>query len=442
MKSIQIFEKYAQGYDQWFGKNKYVYESEVLALTKFIPKNSKGVEIGVGTGRFSVHLGVKIGVEPAQAMAKIARKRGIKVYDAKAELLPFKDGVFDYVLMVTTICFLQNPQKALIEAKRVLKPEGHIIIGMIDKDSTLGKIYESKKNDSKFYKFAKFYSVNQIIKQLRELKYNNIKTCQTLFKNPKNITDVEPIKKGYGDGGFVVISAQREAARPDKVTLDVPVYRQTTPFTCGPASLLMVLKFFDPKYPFTRDEEIALWRESTLGIFHGTCRYGLATAACKRGLNVRISSNKSGIAYECAAVVGLRTTEKDMLEVLFKDMKNRAIQNRISETDEDVTVELLKSYLVQHQLPIVLINAKLVSNDDEPHWVVMTGYDREFIFINDPLAEDGNIRKKVHVKEFQKWLGYKGGKCVLFILDHRILQMRQSHKPPEEKSSYGKKKEK
>jgi len=254
--------------------------------------------------------------------------------------------------------------------------------------------------------------------------------------------DVEPTKKGHGEGVFVVISAQKDAARPDKMTLDVPVYRQTTPFTCGPASLLMVLKFFDPKYPFTREEEIALWRESTLGIFHGTCRYGLATAACKRGLKVNISSNKSGIAYECAAVEGLRTTEKDMLKVLFKDMKNRAIQNRISETDEDVTVDLLKSYLVQHQLPIVLINAKLVSNDDEPHWVVMTGYDTKFIFINDPLAEDENVRKKVPVKEFQKWLGYKGGKCVLFIHNHGILQMKQSQKPLEEKSSDRKKKEK
>jgi len=53
-----------------------------------------GLEVGVSTGRFAVPLGIRIGVEPANAMAEIARKRGIEVYDAKGEKLPFDDESF------------------------------------------------------------------------------------------------------------------------------------------------------------------------------------------------------------------------------------------------------------------------------------------------------------------------------------------------------------
>jgi ubiquinone/menaquinone biosynthesis C-methylase UbiE len=79
-------------------------------------------------------------------MAYMARKRGIDVHEAMAEALHFDDESFDFVLMVTTICFLENPLQALKEAKRVLKPGGHIFIGMIDRNSPPGREYERKDN--------------------------------------------------------------------------------------------------------------------------------------------------------------------------------------------------------------------------------------------------------------------------------------------------------
>jgi ubiquinone/menaquinone biosynthesis C-methylase UbiE len=210
MNSIEIFEKYAQEYDGWFDVNRFAYQSEVLALKKFIPENSKSLEVGVGTGRFAVPLGIKVGIEPAKAMADIARKRGIEVYDARAEELPFSDSSFDFILIVVTICFVQDPIQALRETRRVLKPAGYIIIGMIDKESFLGKLYELKKKESKFYRHANFYPVRQVLDWLEKLDFKYIKTCQTIFKNPKRITAIEPVKEGHGEGGFIVIAAQKE----------------------------------------------------------------------------------------------------------------------------------------------------------------------------------------------------------------------------------------
>jgi SAM-dependent methyltransferase len=208
--NIRIFEQHARDYDAWFEEHAYAYESEVLAVRSLLPQSGRGLEVGVGTGRFASPLGIKVGVEPAHAMASIARQRGIEVYEARAEELPFGNESFDFVVMVTTICFLPRPIQALQEVRRVLTPRGHIIIGMIDKDSPLGKTYEAKKSESTFYRYGHFYSVTQVIEWLRELGYGTIRTCQTIFKNPEEMTALEPIKDGHGEGGFVVISAQKE----------------------------------------------------------------------------------------------------------------------------------------------------------------------------------------------------------------------------------------
>jgi hypothetical protein len=50
-----------------------------LALQQAIPIGRKGLEVGVGTGRFAQALNIPYGVEPSRAMANLARKRGIEL---------------------------------------------------------------------------------------------------------------------------------------------------------------------------------------------------------------------------------------------------------------------------------------------------------------------------------------------------------------------------
>jgi len=207
--SISAFNQYAEEYDKWFDHNPFAYESELLAIKRFFPRRGKGLEIGVGTGKFTLPLGIKVGVEPAKAMAVIARQMGIEVHEAVAENLPFENGTFDFVLMVTVLCFLHNPKTAIEEIARVLKPGGSLIIGMIDRESFLGKIYESKKANSLFYQDAQFYSVPEVIDMLKRTGFIHIKTCQTIFKNPNEITEPEPVEDGFGKGGFSVLSSEK-----------------------------------------------------------------------------------------------------------------------------------------------------------------------------------------------------------------------------------------
>ena len=209
--NLQVFEESAQEYDDWFARHRGVYESELLALKRVIAPGGLGLEIGVGTGRFAAPLGLQMGVEPAPAMAERARWRGITVVRGMAEALPFRPALFDLALMVTVLCFLRDPFLALTEANRVLKPGGQILIGMIDRESPLGRSYEAHQQESKFYRQARFYPANRIVGWLEKLAYEKVDTCQTIFRDLQGITSLEPARTGHGEGGFVVISGRKSA---------------------------------------------------------------------------------------------------------------------------------------------------------------------------------------------------------------------------------------
>ncbi len=207
-KRISVFDRYAVEYDRWFDSHPEVFKSELNALRRFISEQDFfSLEVGVGTGRFAQHLGIKIGVEPAIKMAEIAKRRGIEVVAAVAENLPFSDSCFELVLMNTVLCFLDDPEIAIKEAKRVLKPKGKLLIGIIDKNSFLGRLYDLKRG--RFYEYAKFYSVSDVIFLLKRAKFSNIKICQTIFRKPSEIDKIEPVIEGWGKGGFVAICAQQ-----------------------------------------------------------------------------------------------------------------------------------------------------------------------------------------------------------------------------------------
>jgi len=209
MPKVKSFDNYADRYEEWFVNNRYAYESELQAVRSLLPSDGKGVEIGVGTGRFAAPLGIKLGVEPSKTMRMIAQKKGIEVVDGVAESLPFDDNPFDFVLMVTTICFLDDIETSFKEIFRVLKPNGSFVIGFLDRNSPIGKVYQKHKNKSIFYKEATFYSVEEVISYLEKVGFRNLIFMQTIYQNVTKLKDIEPVKKGHGKGFFVVIKAAK-----------------------------------------------------------------------------------------------------------------------------------------------------------------------------------------------------------------------------------------
>ena len=209
MATTAVFDEHVSQYEQWYEDHPEVYQSEILALQEQfleMPQNIKGIEVGLGTGRFSEPLGIKEGIEPSLEMAKKAFDRGIEIMKGKAEHLPYSALQFDFVLFVT-ICHFSNVKKALSEAFRVLKSDGAIIIGFLDKERSIAKSYMGKRDRSNFYRTATFYSVSELEQLLKKSGFKNMKYNQTLFGELESIKEVQIPKTGHGLGSFVTVKA-------------------------------------------------------------------------------------------------------------------------------------------------------------------------------------------------------------------------------------------
>lgn len=208
MPKIEPFEKFPQEYEAWFEKHSSLYDAEIEAIRKILPPFKNGIEIGIGSGRFAVPFGITIGVEPSAKMAEIARSKGIEVIEGVAEDLPIGNETFDFALMVTTICFVDDPLLSLQNIYRILKPDSYVIIGFVDRDSALGQQYEKNRLNSRFYREARFYGTNEVIGLLKKAGFSEIVCTQTLFGKDLEHMDTA-VKKGYGEGAFIALRARK-----------------------------------------------------------------------------------------------------------------------------------------------------------------------------------------------------------------------------------------
>jgi len=204
---VNIFDRYYKRYDNWYEKNKFAYLSELKTVRKVLPRKGKGLEIGVGTGRFAAALGISTGIDPSKNMIKIARRRGIDARLGFGERLPFKNSTFEYALIIVTLCFTKNPRQVLKETHRVLKKNGKVVIGIVDKNSFLGRFYQKKK--SVFYKNAHFFTVKDLTELLKSAGFGKIIYWQTIFALPSDMKGAHKELKGFGKGGFAVIAARK-----------------------------------------------------------------------------------------------------------------------------------------------------------------------------------------------------------------------------------------
>ena len=210
MPKTEPFDNYSDEYDDWFIINKYAFQSELNAIKKALPDNGDVVEIGIGSGIFAAPLGIKEGIDPSEAMREKAKKRGVRVMDAVAENLPYADKSKDVVLMVTTICFVDDIYKSFQEVHRVLKDDGRFIIGFVDKNSPIGKFYLEQKDENVFYKNAIFFSTEELYEILKDTGFKINNTYQTVFGRIEEINKVQNVVVGYGKGSFVVIKAHKK----------------------------------------------------------------------------------------------------------------------------------------------------------------------------------------------------------------------------------------
>jgi ubiquinone/menaquinone biosynthesis C-methylase UbiE len=176
--SHQIFEDHAGDYDRWFDEHGDVYAAQVRMLRTAMPDHGRGLEVGVGSGRFAVVFGIRFGVDPSSKLVHMAKHLGIEVVVGEGEHLPYYAGSFDYVLMMTVVCFLDNPLTVFREMNRVLKPGGFLIVGFIEAGGEIHQDYILESTKGRFLRFAKFRSVGDVDRYFREAGFAQVSVLQ------------------------------------------------------------------------------------------------------------------------------------------------------------------------------------------------------------------------------------------------------------------------
>ena len=100
--------------------------------------HGRTLELGAGTGlnlaRYGPGVKALVLTEPFEPMArrlrdKVAAGEGppAEVIETSAERLPFDDAGFDTVVATLVLCTIPDPERALSEVARVLKPDGRLL---------------------------------------------------------------------------------------------------------------------------------------------------------------------------------------------------------------------------------------------------------------------------------------------------------------------------
>jgi ubiquinone/menaquinone biosynthesis C-methylase UbiE len=211
----EVFDKQASEYDAWYDTavGKAIFAMEVDCFKPLLGRFSRPyLEIGVGSGRFAEAFGIEYGIDPAPTMLQMAKARGVKVTEATGEELPFPDKMFGGILIAFTLCFLDNPQKALREAWRVLQPEGGLVLGLIPRDSPWGKFYADKgKEGHPKYSKARFFSKVEVEYLLEQLGFKMLEYRSTLFQSPEqnNYRHESPVSGYQQSAGFVALVSSK-----------------------------------------------------------------------------------------------------------------------------------------------------------------------------------------------------------------------------------------
>lgn len=211
---------------------------------------------------------------------------------------------------------------------------------------------------------------------------------------------------------------------PSELLIKVPYYAQSLDYTCGPASLMMAFKHFLPDLNLNFTLELLLWKESTsiymtsgLG---GCDPLGLALASRRRGFLTRVILSKDQTPFFSSV---RKEFKRKVIRIVHEDFRNKTEALGVPVSYFDFPFEEIVAGINQGRIPIVLISTYRLTGEQSPHWVVITGFDKKYVYFNDPNVEAYDFDRararhvKISIDEFARMRRYGKDlyKSVIFI---------------------------
>lgn len=198
------------------------------------------------------------------------------------------------------------------------------------------------------------------------------------------------------------------------IYLEIPFCRQHHDFTCGPAALMMAMKYLDPDLRTGRDLEIDIWREGNLIAVPGTSRFGLAYSAKVRGFSSRVTSNTGGLDFVDKINPPLNEPDMETLKDQFYERRTRCRKLGVREREDTITAEILRKSLFSNHVVLIVTNTLFFSKEDLPHWIAVTGIDDRFLYFNNP-SDARHRKRKIRLDIFLEFVGYHGAQSMVEV---------------------------
>lgn len=293
--------------------------------------------------------------------------------------------------------FLHSPHALLFVADNGITLAGYALL-LFHQGTQLSRLYSiAVKPDFRGLGIAK-----QLIGQCEQAALDQGATTLRLEVRDDNTSAIKLYEKlGYKTLKFLVhyyddlCDGQRMQKRlvpqGPKVQLPMPLYIQTTPFTCGAACLLMSFSSLDPTFQPTRSQELQLWREATtifMAAGHGGCSaQGLALAAARRQYKVELWTKSLSTPF----IDSVRdANKKQVIELVHQDFVQQLDKLNVIDYNAPPTLEQLEAWVTQGASVLLLISTYRFTGEKGPHWIILSGMSDKFFYLHDPHVDHQN----------------------------------------------------
>ncbi len=188
------FDEAAASYDRWFDSPLGAFADRVERQAIFellAPQTGELIlDVGCGTGRDALELARRgaraVGVDPSRGMLAVAQARRGSVarpsyVRAAGEALPFATGAFDASVIVTTLEFASDPDALLLEAARVTRVGGRIVVGALSRRGPWAA--RRKRSRWPLWAGALFFTAEDLRAMLE--RYGQVQSRRALFVPPQ-----------------------------------------------------------------------------------------------------------------------------------------------------------------------------------------------------------------------------------------------------------------
>lgn len=184
----------AARYDGWFetpaGRYARALEDELLLAAAGDVRGLRVLDVGCGTGfhlrLFADRGAAGAGLEPAREMLERARERlggDAQLVQGRAEALPFRDGAFDAVTLITSLEFVADAEAALGEATRVCRRR--MVVAVLNALSLSSAVRRIRRNvKATLFRAVRFYEPRELRRALRPYAAGPVRLTSTLHFFP------------------------------------------------------------------------------------------------------------------------------------------------------------------------------------------------------------------------------------------------------------------